>query len=128
MKSAEARTARKGLDRRFNRLPPVSSMVRPPAGWIRAIRDALGMSGPDLAHRMGVSAATVSDIERSERDGTARLDTLKRAADALDCDLVYLLVPRRSLTATVEQRALNHVRGHVSAVARAMTLESQGTE
>ena len=53
------------------------------------------MSGTELAARMGVGQSTVSGLEQGEVQGTIRLDTLRRVADALDCDLVYYLSPRR---------------------------------
>ena len=44
--------ARHRLDERLARVP---ELARPNKGWIRALRDALGMSSADLARRMGVS-------------------------------------------------------------------------
>jgi predicted DNA-binding mobile mystery protein A len=63
------------------------------------------MSGTELAARMGVGQSTVSGLERSEVQGTIRLDTLRRAADALGCDLVYYLSPKKTLEATVREQA-----------------------
>ena len=77
----------------------------PEGGWIREIRAALGMSGRQLAARMGLSQSAVSQLEQSELDGRVQLETLGRAAAALDCDLVYALVPRTSLEETVRTRA-----------------------
>jgi hypothetical protein len=57
-----------------------------------------------------------------------RLDTLRRAADALGCDLVYLLVPRRPLDAVVRDRARELARGQVAAVQQTMRLEGQATD
>jgi predicted DNA-binding mobile mystery protein A len=54
---------------------------------------------------MGVSGATVSEIEANERGGGIRLSTLRRAAEAMDCTLVYALVPRDTLERTVTRRA-----------------------
>jgi hypothetical protein len=56
-----------------------------------------------------------------------RRDTLRWAADALGCDLVYLLVPRRPLTAVVRDRARELARGQAAAVAQTMLLEDQAT-
>ena len=56
-------------------LPP-----RPPAGWIRAIRDGLGMSATYLAGRLGVATSTVTRLEQSEADETISLATLRRAS------------------------------------------------
>ncbi|GGJ82659.1 transcriptional regulator [Pilimelia anulata] len=127
MKSSTARLSRRALDRRLAGAAAALRVPPPPAGWIRAIRDALGMSAADLSRRMGVSGATVSDIERSERDGRVRLDTLGRAADALDCDLVYVLVPRTGLDDFVRRTAMRRVREQVAAVDRGMDLEAQST-
>ena len=92
-------------DRLDERLAGVPELARPNKGWIRALRDALGMSSTDLARRMGVSQQRVPAIERGEQDMTIKLDTLMRAADALDCDLVYALVPRTSLDGMVKDQA-----------------------
>ena len=63
------------------------------------------MSSRQLAARMGVSQPAVSQLERSEVAGRIQLDSLRRAAAALDCDLVYSLVPRASLEETLDARA-----------------------
>jgi predicted DNA-binding mobile mystery protein A len=79
---------------------------RPDDGWIREVRIALGMTSAQLAARMQVSQSAVTQLEQSEVAGTARLDSLHRAAAALDCDLVYALVPKRGLDRTVHDRAV----------------------
>lgn len=128
MKANQSRSARRALDRRFAALPSAVEFVPPPLGWIRAIREALGMSAADLAARLGIATASVNDIERSEKAGRIRLDTLERAAAALGCDLVYALVPRVSLDEMVNHQARAKVEVHVQAVSRAMDLEAQSTE
>lgn len=127
MKSAESRTARRALDRRLSQLPPAAAFTPPARGWIRAIRDALGMSAADLATRLHVTPASVSDIERSESDRRIRLDTLERAATAMGCELVYVLVPSGSLADVVQQQARAKVEQQMQAVSRAMDLEAQST-
>ena len=104
-KSDRASQARHMLDKRFKELPPPSALAPPRAGWIRAIRDALGLSAAQLGRRMGVTGATVSELEANEREGGIRLSTLRRAAEAMDCTLVYALVPRDTLEQTVARRA-----------------------
>ncbi len=66
-------------------------------------------------------------LEQSEAADRARLETLRRAADALGCDLVYLLVPRRPLTAVVHDRARELAHAQVAAVEQTMRLEDQAT-
>ena len=100
-------------------------MECPNKGWIRAIRDALGMSSTELAARMGISQQVVSEIERSERRATVKLKTLSRAAEAMDCELVYALVPRTSLEETVRARARRKAVRHLAHVAHHGRLESQ---
>jgi predicted DNA-binding mobile mystery protein A len=79
---------------------------RPGRGWIRAIRDALGMSTFELAERMGVSQPRISQYERAEVGGTIRLSTLERVAASLKCNLCYALVPEEPLQAIVHRQAL----------------------
>ena len=120
--------ARRHLDARFERLRPVAAERRPHRGWIRAIRDALGMSAGELATRMGVGQSTVVDIEASELAGTIKLDTLRRAADALECDVVYLLVPRSSLEDAVRAQARRNAAAHLTAIAHHGRLEDQAVD
>ena len=83
------------------------------------------MSGRELADRLGVTQQTIPDIERSEQAQTIKLETLRRAANALECDLVYVLVPRRSLDDTVREQARRRATEYVRAVAHHSRLEDQ---
>jgi predicted DNA-binding mobile mystery protein A len=85
------------------------------------------MTAAVLAARMGTSAGAVTRLEQSEAADRIQLDTLRRAADALGCDLVYLLVPRRPLTTVVRDRAHELARRQVEAVEQTMRLEDQAT-
>jgi len=85
------------------------------------------MSAGVLAARLGTTAGAVTRLEQSEAADRIRLDTLRRAADALGCDLVYLLVPRRPLTAVVRDRARQLARVQVAATEQTMRLEDQAT-
>lgn len=106
--------------------PLVAQMRSPPSeGWIRAIRDGLGMSQRDLARRMGIAHTSVSKMELRERDGTIQLDTLSKAADALGCDLVYALVPRTALQAMVDDRRLAIFEEIVARTKHTMRLEGE---
>ena len=117
--------ARKRLDERFDVIRPLGDTPRPHRGWIRALRDAIGMSGSDLAARMGISPKTVPDIERSEVAETIKLETLRRAANALNCDLVYVLIPRTSLDTMVADQARRKALTHLDPVAHHGLLEDQ---
>lgn len=116
---------RRQLDRRLVALRDLTAPPSPHRGWIRATRDALGMSGRELAERVGVRQQTIHEIELSEQRRTIRLDTLARAADAMDCDLVYAIVPRTSLEASVRSRARRKAADHLGPIAHHSRLEDQ---
>jgi len=98
----------------------------PPRGWIHEVRNTLGMSMAQLAARMGISQPAVSQMEHRESEGTITLNLLSEAADALDCDLVYALVPRAgSLTEALESRARHVAGGTIGRVSHTMRLEDQ---
>jgi predicted DNA-binding mobile mystery protein A len=78
---------------------------RPSEGWIRVVRDALGMTAFELGSRMGVSQPRISQLERAEREGTIQLWNLERAAQALHSTLVYALVPIEPLEEVVRRQA-----------------------
>lgn len=124
---AHQRVARERLDARLAGID-AATFVPPRAGWVRAIRDALGLSAAALGERIGVSQQAVNAIERSELVGTIKLETLRRVADALDCDVAYVLVPRRPLRDTLEAAALERARRDVAAVDTTMRLEGQGLD
>lgn len=119
--------ARRRLDARIDRIRPLASEARPHKGWIRAIRDALGMSSTELAARMGVTQPAVTSIERSELHDTIKLETLRRAADALDCELVYFLIPRTTLEESVQRQARYKAAQHLEPVVHHSRLENQAT-
>jgi predicted DNA-binding mobile mystery protein A len=127
MTSTVAARGRRALDRRLAELRPVERFAAPGSGWIKALRQALVLAQVDLARRMGLSQATVAAMERSEASGTIQLDTLRRAAEAMDCDLIYALVPRRSLDSTLRDAARNKLSTHLRSVAQTMSLEDQAS-
>lgn len=120
--SSDVHLARSRLDARLAPLREhAAAAVVPRAGWLHAIRTALGMSLEDLASRLGSNRSTVLRIETSEAKGTVQLDTLRKTAAALDCELVYALVPRIPLQEAVEHRRMElagqsaeRVRGHMA--------------
>ena len=127
LNSSVRRLARTKLDLAGNgwrevlpRLQPV-----PHGGWIAAIRGALGMSQSDLARRLHVRPSSAAKMESSEQAGTIQLDTLRRAADALGCELVVAMVPRQPLQAMVDQQRLKRYEWMLERTATHMSLEDQ---
>lgn len=101
--------------------------ARPSSGWIKAIREALGMPAAHLAKRLGLVPSTVLRLETSEADDTITLGSLRRVAEALDCELQYALVPRQSIAQTMEAQANKVARERMAGVAHSMALEAQAT-
>jgi predicted DNA-binding mobile mystery protein A len=127
MKNNNSQKARQRLDERLLALKPEERLRPPPKGWIKAIREALGMTGVQFAGRLGVSPQSIDALEKSEANGTVQLNTLRRAAEELECILVYALVPKMSLEGVVAERARKIAIQEIGRVAHTMKLESQGT-
>ena len=125
VRAKDRATARRNLDKRLNSLRNSATFARPPKGWIRAIREALGMTTAQLGKRIGVTQSRAFDIERSEVSGKLTLESLERAAHALDCQLVYALVPREPLESIAEKQALKLARHKLKTTSHSMSLEDQ---
>lgn len=124
--AAQRKQARHLLDRRLAELRTTKHVFAVPrSGWIRAIRSSLGMSAQDLGRRIGVTQSVVARLEASEVNGTIQLDSLRRAADAMNCDLVYLLVPREGLEVAVRRQAEKKARALLAPIDHSMALEQQ---
>jgi predicted DNA-binding mobile mystery protein A len=116
------------MDERLPRLRDAAEEIRrqaPRAGWIKAIRTTLGMSERSFAKRLGILHGSLHKLERNERSGSITLESLRRAAEALDADLVYAIVPRKPLRATIQERARTLAKERVDPIARSMQLEDQ---
>ena len=126
--AADKTRAREVLDERLTALGPATRYATPRLGWVRAIRDALGMTAAQLAARTGVTAPAVRSLEKNEIDGGARLSSLRGAAGAMDCTLVYAFIPNASLQETVERQAAAVLGEQLARVHQTMALEAQGGE
>lgn len=114
------------LDRRFAQLADLSQTTRPARGWIKAVREALGMTTTQLAHRLDMAQPSLVELERREKEGAVTMQSLQRAAEAMGCRFVYALVPVRPLTDTINERADELAERELAAVEQTMKLEAQG--
>ncbi|MEQ1663259.1 MAG: mobile mystery protein A [Thiobacillus sp.] len=128
MRSSDRASARRQLDKRLSTPVRLEALARPPRGWVKAIREALGMTSAQLARRMGVSQPRVFTLEQAETRGAITLDSLERAAQALDCRLVYALVPRQPLDTLIEERARLLAKKRMMIASHSMALEAQGID
>ena len=126
MKTARiAAQSRARLDERLAQFGAAERFQPPSRGWTKAIREALGMTTAQLAKRMGVRQPSVVNLEMSEERATIELATLRRAAAALDCTLVYALIPNKPLETTIRERARAFLRRRRQPVEHTMLLEDQ---
>lgn len=119
--------ARKSLDRRLAPLRG-ESLIAPPNGWIKAIREALGMTTRQLAARMGAARSRVTAIEKAEVTGSTTIKTLREAAEAMDCVLVYAIVPRTSLDEILREQATKKAGVELARHHHTMRLENQAMD
>ena len=125
MKVKQKKLAREQLDETLKKLLPLKTVVPPRKGWIRAIRDALGMTGEQLAKRLHSNKQRISRIEQDEKFGKVTLKTLKNVAEALDCEFIYGFVPKESLEQAVRNQAKVIAKKRMSRSNQMMRLEKQ---
>ena len=117
---------REQLERKMQLLIPAVSGSVQPAGWIKTIRMALGMSMQQLGNRLGVTRQTVHDMELREKEGSITIKYLHEVANALDMQLVYGFVPKDgTLDALIERKARALAEKIVLRTAQNMKLEAQ---
>jgi predicted DNA-binding mobile mystery protein A len=97
----------------------------PPEGWLRTVRTALGMSGTQLAKRLGVTKVRVSKAEQDEPVGSVTLKTMQSMAEAMGCKFVYAVVPKGNVEDIIKQRAIEKAGRQVKAASTHMALEAQ---
>lgn len=124
MKTLKA-AARRQLDARLEALREIADFPAPHMGWVRAIRQAIGMSTTELAARMGTGQSRISVIEQGEVTGSIKIETLRRAAEALNCDVFYALVPRTTLVEAVRAQGRHKAATHLEHVGHHMRIEDQ---
>lgn len=117
----------KHLDRKLSKVDLDQIMACPARGWIRAVREVLGLTTTQLAKRLNISQPSVIDMEKAEQRGVISLDTLERAAAAMNCKLVYTLVPNDSFEETIRNQARKVAKARLERVQHTMRLEGQAT-
>jgi predicted DNA-binding mobile mystery protein A len=130
MRSPDIRPlARSAIDRELAPLRKVNAAYsRPGFGWTRAIREAIGMTTGQLAKRIGVSQPRVIAIEKAEANDSITLKTLRQAAEALNCTLVYVLLPNEPLDKILHERARGLANEQLARTHHTMKLENQAVE
>jgi len=113
------------VQEKLNQFIPLLKRSAPRNGWIKTIRNALGLSTALLAKRLNCSKSNVSSIEEREQKGTITIETLDKVAKALNCKFVYCLVPIIPLDQQLEDRARLLAKKRILAINYSMQLEQQ---
>jgi predicted DNA-binding mobile mystery protein A len=102
--------------------------ARPQRGWLRAIREGLGLTLENVGKKLGQSRRRIQEFEEAEAQDRITLHSLRRVADAMDCQLVYAIVPKSgTITELAERRARAEATEDVLDVEHTMALENQAT-
>lgn len=121
-----AKTQRRSLDEKLKAFNLSKAILKPKSGWVKAIRESLGMTSRQLAERMGIQQSGVILLEQREADKKITLETLHRAAQAMGCELVYAIVPKDSLEKIVDDRSKLAAKKILGSTLHTMKLEQQG--
>jgi predicted DNA-binding mobile mystery protein A len=105
--------------------PGYATLKNPPEGWLRTVRKALGMSGAQLATKMGVTRARIAQAEHAELSGGATLKSMQAAAEAMGCRFVYAVVPEKRIEDLITTQARKKAIALVATASTQMALESQ---
>ena len=117
---------RQQIDSKILMVKNLNNLQRPPTGWVKAIRNALGISLRQLGHKMSLTKQSVQEIELREKDYNITLKTLNEAANALDMELVYAFIPKDgSLEALIDRKAKALATKIVLQTSNNMKLEDQ---
>lgn len=115
-------------EKRSEVLKKLTNQVQMRTGWIEYMRAVLGLTLQDLAKRAGISKPTTAQSERREAEGKVTLETLKKMANAMECDLFYAFVPRKKIGSILMDQAIQKARSILSRADTHMSLEDQKVE
>jgi predicted DNA-binding mobile mystery protein A len=114
------------LNEKLDKFTALSNLVVPPIGWIKAIRNGIGMSMEQLGKKLSITKQAVMDIEKREKEGAVTLKAMQELAKAMDMQFVYGFIPNAgSLDQMIEKRALEIAKTIVQRSSSTMKLEDQ---
>lgn len=119
-----SKSKRKILDQKVSSLSKLSLVV-PKNGWVKAVREALGLTTAQLGERMGIPSSNITLLENREVNKKTSLETIERAAQAMGCKFVYAIVPETSLEDIVRAQAMKSAKAILQEVHHHMKLEKQ---
>lgn len=116
---------REQLDKKLSKFRDFVVIDLESTGWIKTIRNALGMTSSDLASKVGVNQSRIIQMEKAENTGNIKISTMRKIAEAIDMDFIYGFVPRKSLNEMVRQQAKKIAAQKMERLDQTMRLEMQ---
>ena len=116
---------REQLDEKLQRLALATAGLPWRGGWVKLMRQALGMTTTQLAHRAGLDQSRIPRIEKQERGGDLKLSTMEKIAEALDMRFVYGFVPNDTLDTLMTNQARKIAQERMKHLSHTMSLEEQ---
>ena len=114
------------LNEKILQLAGMQHVIVPPIGWIKTIRNGIGMSMEQLGKKLSITKQGVMDIEKREMEGAITIKAMQEIAKAMDTKFVYGFVPNAgSLEQMIETRALEIAKTIVQRTSTTMKLEDQ---
>ena len=113
----------RALDKKTSDLKSAKNIVPQPFGWIKTVREAIGMTVSQLATRLGVTQPRITKMESNEDN--LKLSTMKKAAEAMNCEFVYYFKPRTTFQNLVDEQAQKKAAEVLKTVNVNMALENQ---
>lgn len=113
----------RALDKKTKDLKSNLNIISHNSSWINTVREAIGMTAIQLANRLGITQPRISKMEMNEEN--LKISTMKKIAQALNCDFVYYFKPQNSFQGIVENQARKKAREILQQVNLNMALENQ---
>lgn len=113
----------RALDKKTFDLKSAKNIVPQPSGWIKTVREAIGMTVSQLATRLGVTQPRITKMESNENN--LKLSTMKKAAEAMNCEFVYYFKPKTTFQNLVDEQAQKKAEEVLKTVNVNMALENQ---
>ena len=117
---------RRAIDRKLKELAPLKEAIPPRMGWVKAVRESLGLTTRQLAERLKIAQTGVAKLEAREVHKQVTLEMLERVAQGMDCRVYYAIVPvKSSLEEILEARSIKAAERILRSIKHSMKLEDQ---
>ncbi|MBO4858667.1 MAG: mobile mystery protein A [Treponema sp.] len=113
----------RALDKKTSELKSANNIIPHGFGWINTVREAIGMTAIQLAKRLGVSQPRITKMETNEEN--LKLSTMKKTAEAMNCEFVYYFKPKTTFQNLVEEQSQKKAAEILKSVNINMALEDQ---